>query len=294
MTLQQLYYFQAIAQAQHYRLAAEKLNVAQPTLSRSISNLEEELGVYLFEKSGRNVVLTKVGKVFLDYVDTIIRDVEIAQEKMHQLVSSSAGHIDVGYVSTLAQSYIPKLVRGFLNHDGNQEITFSLNHGFTSNLVTDLKTNKLDVVFGSYLDNQPDLVFTPILNQELFAIVPSSHPLASEKAVDLKIFEEYPVIAYDEFSGLGRNTRKIFESSDVHPNITCEASDEYAIAALVREDFGISLVADCAAIKQADGIRILPIKNSNFCHTVYMIHNRNRYQVPAVKKFLKFASSFVE
>ena len=72
MTLNQLIYFQTIAKYEHFRLAAAELNLSQPSLSRSIATLEEELGVILFERNGRNVTLTKSGKVFLEHVDRIL------------------------------------------------------------------------------------------------------------------------------------------------------------------------------------------------------------------------------
>ena len=67
MNLNQLYYFKTIAKLQNIRIASEKLNVSQPSLSVSMTNLEDELGIKLFEKQGRNVKLTKYGKIFLVY-----------------------------------------------------------------------------------------------------------------------------------------------------------------------------------------------------------------------------------
>ena len=69
MTLNQMIYFQTIAKHEHFRLAATELNLSQPSLSRSIATLEDELGVILFERKGRNVALTKSGKLFLEHVN---------------------------------------------------------------------------------------------------------------------------------------------------------------------------------------------------------------------------------
>ena len=82
MNLNQLYYFQKVAQLQHYHQAAKELNISQPSLSRSIANLEEELGVSLFQKNGRNIELTKYGSIFLEHVNRIIEEIKIAENKM--------------------------------------------------------------------------------------------------------------------------------------------------------------------------------------------------------------------
>ncbi len=130
MTLNQLYYFQAIARYQHFHRAAESLNIAQPSLSRSMALLESELGIHLFERKGRGIELTKYGMVFLAHVDHILEEIKIAQNKMQQL-SGNSGHIDIGYVYPLASHYIPHLVHRFLSEKGNCDITFSSNQDIT-------------------------------------------------------------------------------------------------------------------------------------------------------------------
>lgn len=290
MTLQQLQYFQTVAVTQHYRIAAEKLNITQPTLSHAISNLEQEIGLYLFEKQGRNVILTKSGHVFLEHVNTILKDVDIAERKMQQLVSASAGHIDIGYVSPLAKYYIPKLLKSFLSNEENAHVTFSLKQNFTPQLIAGLKRNQFDVVFCSHIQKIPDLVFVSVASQEIVTIVPNSHPLAKEESVSLDEFRRYPLIAYNLESGLGKYTRELFASHKIAPAIFCESSDEYSIAAMVEEGFGIALAADCHGINQAN-VKKLPIKDTPLIHTVYMIYNQNRYQTPAVKNFINYTAA---
>ena len=102
MTLNQLSYFYQAAVLEHFNQAAEKMNITEPSLSRSIAALEDELGVTLFEKRGRNVILTKAGEIFLEHVSTILDDVKRAENKMHQ-IATDGGHIDIAYVSPLAR-----------------------------------------------------------------------------------------------------------------------------------------------------------------------------------------------
>ena len=90
MTLNQLIYFQAVARRQHFRIAASELNISQPSLSRSIANLEEELGIILFERHGRTVSLTKYGRIFLEHTERILSEVTLAEKQMKRLSSSAA------------------------------------------------------------------------------------------------------------------------------------------------------------------------------------------------------------
>ena len=85
MTLNQLRYFQAVARLQNFRAAAEQLYISQPSLSRSIDSLEDELGVVLFERAGRGIALTGSGRLFLEYANRILEECDIAVYKMKEI-----------------------------------------------------------------------------------------------------------------------------------------------------------------------------------------------------------------
>lgn len=293
MNLNQLYYFQKVAQLQHYHQAAKELNISQPSLSRSIANLEEELGVSLFQKNGRNIELTKYGSIFLEHVNRIIDEIKIAENKMKSLAGSSSGHIDIGYVFPLAKSYIPRLVRSFLNQQENHEITFSLSQEITKNLIADLKNEKYDVVFGSLVADEPEIEFVPVVNQEMVIITPPEHPLKYKKKLVLEDLLDYPVIGYDKTSGLGRFTNSIYKQNHIKPSIAFESSDENAIASLVAEDFGIGFVAHVESL-QAYDVEILHLSNVKPYHTVYMAYLKNMTMIPAVRKFIEFTKETID
>lgn len=170
MTLNQLGYFYQAAVLQHFNQAAEKMNISEPSLSRSISSLEDELGVTLFEKRGRNVILTKAGEIFLEHATQILDDVKRAENKMHHL-ATDGGHIDIAYVSPLAREYIPRTVRNFLSLEQNKNITFNFNQDITSVNIEGLKKGAYDLIFGSYSANEPNIEFVPIIKQEIVAIL---------------------------------------------------------------------------------------------------------------------------
>ncbi len=293
MNLNQLYYFQKIAKLQHYHQAAKELNISQPSLSRSISNLEDELGVSLFQKNGRNIELTKYGRIFLEHVNRILEEINIAENKMKSLAGSRSGHIDIGYVFPLAKTYIPRMVRNFLNQEQNHEITFSLSQEITSQLIVDLKAEKYDIIFGSYVPDEPKIEFIPVVNQEMVIITPPEHPLKHKSSLVLEDLLSYPVIGYDRTSGLGQYTHSIYRQNHMEPSIAFETSDENAIASLVAEDFGIGFVAHVESLREYD-IEILHLTNMKPYHTVYMAYLKDKPMIPAVRKFIDFVKKAID
>ena len=170
MTLNQILYFQKIANLENYHQAAEELYISQPSLSRSMASLENELGVTLFEKEGRGVTLTKAGKMFLEYADRILTDCHIAVGKMRE-ISMNGGKIDIGYVFPLAGHYIPHRVKLFLEQPENQKVVFNFWQNHTPAIAKKVKTGELDVGFGGCLEKD-DMEFFPVANQKLVIITP--------------------------------------------------------------------------------------------------------------------------
>lgn len=285
MTLNQLNYFIVVAKHEHFRLAAQELNISQPSLSKSITNLEEELGVVLFERKGRNVTLTKYGHIFLEYAEKILNEVRIAEKTMNKY-SGNSGTIDIGYVFPLAAKYIPRNVKKFLSEEGNEGVTFNFYQLHTGELISGLKQEKYDAIFGSIVDNEPEIQFVPILKQEMIVITPINHPLSNKDTITLEELENYPIIGYERYSGLGRFTNHTYSTNNIHPNIIVESPDENAIASLVSEGFGIALVADVDILEHFKLHKIH--LNNPIYHNVYMAYLKGRYQVKAVKNFISF------
>ncbi len=287
MTLNQLTYFYHAATLQHFNQAAEAANISEPSLSRSIASLENELGIVLFEKKGRNVQLTKAGEIFLDHVRSILSEVERTETKMHQF-AESGGHIDLAYVSPLAASYIPKTVRSFLRETKNHNVTFGFYQDITKNNLAGLKNGTYDIIFGSYVENEPTVEFVQILKQEMVVILPKDHQLGEREYLDSSIFSMYPVLSYDRTSGLGQYTRSFFAQNQIKPDYMCESPDETGIAALVAEGFGIALVADVDSIHRDDILIKHLIPEERFYHNVYMSYMKGRYHLPAVDRLIQY------
>ena len=181
MNLYHLRYFSTLAHIEHYTKAADILAITQPSLSYAISTLEEELGVKLFEKNGRNVTLTKYGKVFLHDVEEVLNRLDSSVNSL-KLAGKGEGCIDVVFLRTLGIDFLPKIMRGFLEENPNKKIDFNLycDKVLTADILNGLKEKKYDLGFCSKIDNEPLIEFIPVARQELVVIVPLNHPLAAK------------------------------------------------------------------------------------------------------------------
>ncbi|HAX72526.1 MAG TPA: LysR family transcriptional regulator [Firmicutes bacterium] len=287
MNLNQLYYFRTVAHLQHFRQAAQELNISQPSLSYAISSLEDELGTYLFEKQGRNVVLTKYGKLYLEYVEQALDTLELGEKKLRQVTSSSKGHIDLGYIAPLATTYIPRKVREFLQIDYNHGITFSFRQGISNDLISGLKTSKYDLVFCSYVENEPDISFELLIEDEMIVVVPFDHPLAQKDVIELNEIAPYPLVVYGRETALGKTTQQLFDLTKLKPNIICEAEGENSIYGLVAEGFGVGLAAMSHEIHQYE-LKHIKVNHPECRRRIYLAHKKNVYLAPAVKKFIQY------
>ena len=286
MTFNQLLYFQTVSKYENYHKAAEDLYISQPSLSRSIASLEEELGVVLFEKQGRGIALTKAGKMFLEYTERILSECDVAKKKMGE-IASGYGCIDIGYIFPLAGHYIPHQVRKFLNQGENEKVSFNFYQNHTPAIAKKVKMGELDVGFGAYIENETELEFFPLIKQEMVIITPMDHELSRMDDVSIEELMNYPVIGYDRESGLGKFTKRLYRRLKMRPEITVECPDEHSIMALVGEGFGIALVPTVDTLDE-NLVQIHRLNDIELVNQNFMFWMRDRYQLPAVERFIEF------
>ena len=287
MNLNHLNYFRVLAKLEHYTQAADKLSITQPSLSHAMSALEKDLGTYLFEKQGRNIKLTKYGKLYFEYVDRALMELEKGEKKLRELTNASTGTIELGYIYTLGPTFVPMLIKEFAKMEENQDIKFVFGQGTTKVLIEELKNEKFDMVLCSYVENECEVEFIPIQNEELVVIVSNEHPLAKNDSIDLIDLDKYPFIGFSEKSGIRPLINNLFEKIDLKPNIICEVEEDNAIAGLVEINYGIAVVPRISSLKNYN-IKVLPIVNPSHERFIYLATLKNKYLTPSVNLFKNF------
>lgn len=291
MNLRQLQYFRELAKIEHITQAAEKLSITQPSLSHAISELEKELGTFLFEKQGRNIRLTKYGKYFLTYVDNALEELEKGQKNLRELTSPGHGRIDLAFIYTLGAEIVPNMIKAFVSNEEHKDISFSFHQGTTKSLISRLKEDRYDLAFCSFVENEPEIEFTPLVQQELVLVVPHDHPLATQDSIDLKDTAPYPFIFYSKKSGLRPIIDGLFAKVNITPNMICEVVEDSAIAGLVSINYGIAVMPRITSLNFFN-VKVLPIITPAHHRFIYIASVKNRYLSPAASLFRNFAIQY--
>lgn len=284
MTLNQIHYFVQIAHFENYRLAAQALHISQPSLSRSMALLEEELKTPLFEKKGRGVTLSKAGRIFLEQALSIEAACTKALQTMQE-IACGGGVIDLGYVFPLAKDFIPKCLQTFLKDPQNEAISFRLHQKSTADLIQDIQQGKLDVGFGFFVEPN-DLAKYPVLSLNVVAVLPLNHPLAKHQVLCVNELLQYPMIGYDSTSCMDRFLQDFYVSHQMYPHFLAQGPDEHTLCSLVRQNLGVALMLENDELKE-DSLCVRPLKDGLDPFVVYLFWKEDREQLPAVERFLQ-------
>lgn len=286
MNLIHLRYFVELAHTRHYTRAAEKLCITQPSLSHAIAQLEEELGVPLFEKTGRNTVLTRFGEQFLSYAKSALKTLDDGVLSLEK-GAKGEGTIRLGLVRPAGVSFVPGLAEKFLNEHPDKDIHFTFGTGITNELIKELHEQHYDLIFSSNPMTEVGLTSKVVFQQNMVLIVPLKHPLAQYESVSLEETLLYPYVYFSEESGLRYEVDRLFEAIGKKPKIAYEILEDEVVAGVVSKNFGIAIVPEMAILSSLD-VKVLRIEKPVRYRNIYLVHNNRVYMPPVVQEFRDF------
>jgi LysR family transcriptional regulator, hca operon transcriptional activator len=241
MELRHLRYFIAVAEAGSMKLAAEsRLHTAQPSLSRQMRDLEQEVGAALFVRSVRGVELTAAGRAFLDHARLALTQAEAAAEAARRAARPAKAIFAVGFLTGQEAAWLGPATRILSNELPNIEIRVS--SGFSVTLAEDLKQGRVDIAFLRH-EPDPDLAFKLVLKEPLVAILSRDHVLAVGKTFDARNLASETFIGISEIPRVLRgavNTYLKRSGIKVAPRFEI---DNFAMAmSLVMSERGVALL----------------------------------------------------
>ncbi|MEH7238162.1 LysR family transcriptional regulator [Bacillus sp. JJ1562] len=285
MDFQQLHNYLVLSEVKNVTKAAKMLSLTQSALSKSIARLEEDIGVPLFERNSRGVRLNTYGNIFLEHANRAIQEMTDAQEKIHKMVDPSKGMVSFGFIPSLRPSFVPNLIRLFLQESPG--VRFQLSQGVTGEIIRQLETTEVDLVFCSPQDKVENISSISIINEELFLVVPKDHPLSDRKLVDLSEVANDPFVHYHKDLPLSHVIDKFCQEAGFLPKVEIEGSEDEIICGLVAANCGVALIPYTPSIDMTK-VSMLRIRKPHCSRVIEMAWRTNSYMSPAVEQFKNF------
>ncbi|KYG90485.1 LysR family transcriptional regulator [Metasolibacillus sp. FSL H7-0170] len=292
MELRQLRYFVAVAEREHISEAAEHLHVAQSAVSRQIANLEEELGTPLFERIGRNVKLTPVGKIFLEHSITALEAIDFATKQVEEYLDPKKGVIKVGFPTSLASYVLPTVISAFKRE--YPDVAFQLRQGSYKYLIEAVKNRELNLaLLGPIPPKDESLNVNVLFSENMYALLPLSHPLTKNETINLIDLRNDDFVMFPEGYILHKVVMDACRSLGFAPNITSEGEDMDALKGLVAAGIGVTLLPESSLYDSTPRLTVkIPIAMPVIRRTVGIIYPTTRDLAPSEQIFLSFVSDF--
>jgi len=246
MEIHQLTYFVAVAETGSFSRAAEKCNVAQPSLSQQIQKLEQELGEALFERLPRKVVLTDAGRILLPRATSILGELQDIKHTLNQNMEAGHGLLHVGFIPTIAPFVLPRVIKRFSKEFPHARLT--VQEDVTDSLVRDLIDGKLDVGITS-MPIHNKLIRTQELHTELLLVAsPRKNDIITRASIHVKELDDFPFIALSEMHCLGEQIQSFCHLQELELKVVCDTSQLTTVQNCVALGLGVSLVPRAMAV----------------------------------------------
>lgn len=285
--LRHLRYFLAVAEELHFRKAADRLFISQPGLSRQIKQMEQELGLDLFERSNKKVYLTKAGKYLQHEAELIMKNIEHTFGHAQLIDQGKEGEISFGYVGSAMQNVIPEFILRI--KDDYPNIHYNLKEMENPDQIDALFMKEIDLAFVR-LDKVPKgLNIHPVFEDTFSLVLPKSHGLSQQNFKGLSALKEEPFILFDQSYSPAyyEQVMQIFEQSGFHPLISHNTVHASTIFRLVENNLGISIVPSSLLLgydMDIKSIELGEIPQRTVLSVAWSSSNRN----PILNKILSF------
>lgn len=267
MNIEYLKYFAELAKTQHYGRAAKALNISQPGLSHAIKTLEEEYGVPLFQKEGRNVSLSLYGKELMKDVEEIL-DAYLRMEERAAGLRTEEKTVRIGSVYPLAPRTIPQMLKEF-----RVTFPFVIYNRLTPEIEEGLLDGKYDIGFCSELLKSDELEYYPIRESYVAAAVPKGHPLEKRATVSLREVSCYPLVMFSRTSGFRKLQEQVFAEAGIEVRPVCSAEEIEVVAGLVENGFGITILPYMDIVR-LHNIVTIPVETSSWKSKFYIARRK--------------------
>jgi len=285
MELRQLEYFMAVCKELHFTKAAEKLNIAQPTLSQQIRSLENQVGIPLFDRIGKKIALTEAGKILLDHTQRIFYEKEQAEAALRDLNGLGIGKLTIGSLFTCVHYLLSPSILKFNQLYPNIELSIlGLRNG---DIKKRLLENQLDLGITFLPAKEEDFEAIPLFTEELSLAVPMDHSFAVREEIEMKELENTSTILPPKNYYLRQLIDHSALEAGIELNPILEISPLESIIPTVAQGLGAAILpAPYLDILGNNQIRKVKVLNPTPKREIGFLYRKNKYMCTTTKTFI--------
>ncbi len=295
MEFRQLQYAIQIAQERNFSRAAEKLHIAQPSLSQQLSKLEKELGVLLFKRSTNSVELTHAGDVFVKKAQQIVDMADQLRREMEDIADMRKGRLVVGSLPMTGAHVLPHVLPAFREAYPNIEIV--LIEETTRQLEQLTASGGTDVSLLSLPLIEPSLAYLPVIEEGICLAVPPDHPLAlhPDKAVAVGQLKDEPFVLLKKGQGFRLIAHDLCAAAGFDPRVVFESANIDTVQALVAAGMGVAFLPKMVTRSDWQGRAPVYLRlEGNPTRTLVIAYRKGRYLSNAAEAFISTFRSTID
>lgn len=287
MEFRLLHYVIQIAAERNFSRAAEKLHIAQPSLSQQLSKLEKELGVLLFKRTTNSVELTHAGTVFVEKAQRIVDMTEQLRREMEDIADLRKGRVVVGTLPITGSHILPHVLPAF--REAYPDIEIALVEEASATLEQLTASGGTDVSLLTLPLVEPTLAYDPILEEEICLAVPRDHPLAANGAAeaDVRALADEAFVMLKKGQGFRAIAVGLCRQAGFDPRVAVESTNIETVQSLVAAGMGIAFVPQMITRREHDGLQpvYLSLKGRP-TRTLVIAYRKGRYLSNAAEAFI--------
>ncbi|MBJ7880747.1 LysR family transcriptional regulator [Gelidibacter salicanalis] len=285
-----LRYFLAVAEDLHFRKAAERLHISQPGLSRQIKQMEDDLGIQLFQRHNRKVRLTHVGEYLKFEITKNLKNLNQIINHAKLLQNGKEGSLTIGYVGSAIQRVIPELLLKFKERSPN--INFVLKEMDNQKQVENLLLQNIDLGF-IRLERVPiGLSIRSVLIETFCLVLPHDHPIDSSNFKSLSQFKDEFFILFDpKFSpSYYEKVMRIFDDNGFTPKVSHSTIHANSIFKLIENNFGLSIVPKSLQLPYYENVKFIELVDTPQRTTLSVVWDKKNTN-PILGDFLELLNN---
>ncbi|OQQ10306.1 LysR family transcriptional regulator [Vibrio splendidus] len=275
MEIKVLKSFVAVATHCSFSKAAKELNTVQPAISRHITSLEHELGVSLFFRTSREVVISAAGQHLLKDAIRLIEQTEQAKQSAIRASSGCIGTLTIGYLGGATLSFLPRLVRQYIAENPNIDV--DLVEMTASEQIEALDKREIDISFSRPLPNLlvDDYTSVTIYTDKLVAVLPVTHKLAQHSTIQIKQLQQDPFILFEREQAVGLFDSIITQCdlSGFSPNIKKQPNNMQTVLTQVSSGLGVSIAPHAIRDLRSEGCVFVNLESVDVEMPLVMTHH---------------------